>query len=140
MDKVVLDTNCLLMAISSRSKYKTIWESFLNGGYILCLTNDIIEEYVEVISRNINERLAAAVIYAILSSENIIKVDPHYRFNLIEADTDDNKFVDCAIVTNAKFIVSEDRHFDVLSSIPFPKIDVIGSDMFLNLCETSSLS
>ena len=36
---------------------------------------------------------------------------PYYKFNLIKSDPDDNKFVDCAVIANAKFIVTEDRHF-----------------------------
>ena len=41
--KVVLDTNCLLMAISSRSRYYPVWQSFLQGEYTLCVTTDILE-------------------------------------------------------------------------------------------------
>lgn len=56
---------------------------------------------------------------------------PSYAFHLIKADEDDNKFVDCAIIANAKYIVSNDRHFDVLREIPFPKVDVIKINQFL---------
>ena len=56
---------------------------------------------------------------------------PHYQFNLITSDPDDNKFVDCAIVANAKFIVTEDHHFDILKQYDFPKVDVIRLDDFL---------
>lgn len=56
---------------------------------------------------------------------------PSYAFHLIKADEDDNKFVDCAIVANAKYIVSNDRHFDVLREISFPKVDVIKINQFL---------
>ena len=56
--------------------------------------------------------------------------DPHYTFALIEADKDDNKFVDCAIAANAKCIVTEDKHFKVLENIPFPKVEVIGIEDF----------
>ena len=54
--RVVLDTNCLIMAISSRNRYNIIWKSFLVGDYILCITNEILEEYVEVIGRRIFHR------------------------------------------------------------------------------------
>lgn len=54
-----------------------------------------------------------------------------FKFNLIEADADDNKFVDCAITVNAEYIVSEDAHFRILATFPFPKIKVIGLDEFL---------
>ena len=38
-------------------------------------------------------------------------------FGLITADADDNKFVDCAIIAGAKYIVTEDRRFNVLKEI-----------------------
>ena len=34
------------------------------------------------------------------------------KFNLITADPDDNKFIDCAVAAQAKYIVTEDRHYD----------------------------
>lgn len=42
-----------------------------------------------------------------------------------------NKFVDCAIVSNAKYIVTNDRHFNVLKEIDFPHVDVLNIDEFL---------
>ena len=36
--------------------------------------------------------------------------------------------VDCAIAGNANYIVSEDRHFDVLKEIDFPKVVVVSLD------------
>ena len=53
------------------------------------------------------------------------------RHKLLKADEDDNKFVDCAIAGNAIFIVSEDKHFNELAMIPFPKVEVIGIDDFM---------
>ena len=55
----------------------------------------------------------------------------HFRFRLIEQDPDDNKFVDCAIVAGADYIVSEDAHFRVLEEIPFPKVYVIRLQRFV---------
>lgn len=131
MPSIVLDTNCLIMAISSKERYHIVWQSFLQGHYTLCLTNDIIEEYHEVIARNINRRVAEAVLYAILTRNNIKRLDPHFHFHLIQADEDDNKFVDCAIAANARCIVTEDHHFDVLKTVPFPVVTVIGIDDFV---------
>ncbi len=131
MDKIVLDTNCLIMAISSKTEYHKIWNSFIAGNFVLCISNEILEEYEEVISRNINSKVAGMVIYTILTRKNVIRLDPHFHFDLIKQDKDDNKFVDCAIVANAKCIVSEDRHFEILKSIEFPKVDVMGIDEFI---------
>ncbi len=41
MDNIVLDTNCLIMALSSRNEYNQIWKSFLKGEYVLCVSNEI---------------------------------------------------------------------------------------------------
>lgn len=52
MDAIVLDTNVLIMAISAKNVYNKIWKAFLRGDYTLCISNEIIEEYVEVLTRN----------------------------------------------------------------------------------------
>ena len=65
-----------------------------------------------------------------ISRPNVIRKDPHYTFALIEADKDDNKFVDCAIAANAKCIATEDKHFRVLKNIPFPKVEILGIEEF----------
>ena len=38
--------------------------------------------------------------------------------------TFDNKFVDCAIASNAELIVTNDAHFDILKTIEFPKLEI----------------
>lgn len=129
--RVVLDTNCLIMAIPARNEYYQVWQDFLDGKYVLCITNEIIEEYSEVIARNISPLLSEFVISTIINRKNVVMKSPSYAFHLIKADEDDNKFVDCAIIANAKYIVSNDRHFDVLREIPFPKVDVIKINQFL---------
>ena len=66
-----------------------------------------------------------------MRSPNVLRKDSYYRFRLIRQDEDDNKFVDCAIISGADYIVSEDSHFRILESIPFPKINVIRLDDFI---------
>ena len=131
---IVLDTNSLIMSIAPRSPYRNVWQAFLRGDYNLCVSNEIIEEYAEVLARNISPIVSEAIVFAILTRSNVIRKDPHFSFGLITADKDDNKFADCAIASNAKCIVTEDKHFNVLKSIPFPKVDVIGIDEFKEYC------
>ena len=68
MQSIVLDTNVLVMSISARNVYHKVWQAFLQGDYTLCVSNEILEEYVEVLTRNINARVAEAVVYAIYPS------------------------------------------------------------------------
>lgn len=51
-------------------------------------------------------------------------VDRYFRWHLIEADPDDNAFVDCAIASGADALVTEDRHCDVLAEVDFPTVPV----------------
>ena len=120
-DRIVLDTNCLIMAISARNKYHQVWQSFLAGRFVLCVTNEILEEYEEVLARNINPHLAQNVVSAILNRANVCMVNVYY-----------NKFVDCAIAANARYIVTQDRHFDILKEIDFPKINIVDIDTFVS--------
>ena len=43
----------------------------------------------------------------------------------ITEDPDDNKFVDCAIAADAELIVTNDKHFDVLRTVSWPKLTII---------------
>ena len=128
---VVLDTNCLLQSISRRSRYYRIWNDFILGRYVLCVTTEILEEYEEIISRCMSPVVAKIMIATILRANNVLRVDAQFRFRLITTDPDDNKFVDCAIVSNAEDIVTNDAHFNVLQDIPFPHVEVRSIDEFL---------
>ena len=128
---VVLDTNCLLQSISRRSRYYKIWRNFIDGRYVLCVTTEILEEYEEILSRYLSPLVARLVVEAILRANNVFRVDAQFRFGLITVDPDDNKFVDCAIVANAECVVTNDAHFEVLRTIPFPKVNVVGIDDFV---------
>lgn len=74
---------------------------------------------------------AEYVVKTILNSSFVQIVTPYYNFQLIEADKDDNKFVDCAIAAEAKCIVTNDHHYDVLKTIPFPKVEVVSLVEFI---------
>lgn len=124
--KVVLDTNVLLVSISSKSKYHWIFKRLLEHGYELFITNDILTEYEEIITQKYNASVSKNVIRTLLLLPNVYKVDIYYNWNLVTNDADDNKFVDCAIASNAQVLVTQDKHFDVLKNIEFPRVDVIG--------------
>lgn len=133
MRKIVLDTNCLLMSLPKISPYRMIWNDFLAGRLILCVTNEIIEEYLEIIERKTTAEIASNVVSLILSQKNVEFVEPYYKLHLIQADEDDNKFVDCAFNAGASCIVSNDAHFKILNEINFPKILVLKIREFVDL-------
>ena len=96
----------------------------------MCYTTDILNEYFEVLSYYFSASFAETVVEEILLSPNTIPVTVYYKWHLITVDPDDNKFVDCAVSANATCIVTNDKHFNVLKNIAFPKINVIDIDRF----------
>lgn len=133
MSRIVLDTNSLIQSIPPRSIYRRIWDSFLDGTNELCVSSEILDEYEEVLQRLTDAETSKLIMNLIVSCPYTKFITPYFHFNLINADLDDNKFVDCAISANAKFIVTEDRHFDVLKRTDFPKVAVVDLDSFLNM-------
>ena len=125
MMRIVLDTNGLVASLGATSPYREIWLGIRDCKYKLCVSNDILFEYQEVIAAKTSPAIANQVIDFILNSENVELVTPFYHFELITADHDDNKFVDCAIAANATFIVSDDKHFKPLQKITYPRLTVL---------------
>lgn len=123
--RIVLDTNSLIQCIGRHSIYRDVWLSVLKGRNTLCLSNEILFEYEEILCRFFNKDLAASVINTIMECGHVELVNPAFHFNLITADPDDNKFVDCAIQANARYIVTNDGHYNVLRHIDFPKVDIV---------------
>ena len=130
---IVLDTNCLLMSLSRRSAYYSVWRNFVDGKYTLCVTNEILAEYEEILTQKVGPEIASNVITAILDLPNTKMVQVYYHLRLITADPDDDKFVDCAFKANARYIVTEDHHYDILKQTQFPYIDVVGIDEFIKV-------
>jgi uncharacterized protein len=71
----------------------------------------------------------------LINLRNSEKISPTYRFLLIKDDPDDDKFVDCAITGNADFIVTHDKHFNILKDIPFPKVETLRIDEFKEILD-----
>lgn len=132
MRNVVIDTNCLLQIIARKSPYRPIWDAFLAGRYQLCVSNDILDEYQEVLGQQITPTVAENVTLLILNKKNVSLIDPHFHMELITADPDDNKFVYCAFAAGAEYLVSEDSHFKVLHDIAFPQLNLVTLDEFMN--------
>ena len=133
MRHVVLDTNALIQALPSKSRYHKIWTDFLAGRYRLCVSNEILTEYEEILAQHISAEVAHNVVEAIARHPQTLYRESYFRFHLLsDVDKDDDKFVDCAITANADYIVTEDNHFDRLKQIPFPRLTILTLDEFNN--------
>ena len=130
--RIVLDTNIVLVMISKRSPFRWVFDAFLDGKYTLCVTTDILDEYAEIVENHIGATASQNFLAIIEEASNVLFVTKYFHWNLIKADPDDDKFIDCAVACNADFIVSEDKHFRILKNIDFPKINVLSLKEFEN--------
>ena len=131
MRYVVLDTNALIQVLPTRSRYHKIWTDFLAGRFCLCVSNEILSEYEEILGRHTSPEVAHNVVEAIARHPQTLYSESYFHFHLLaDVDKDDDKFVDCAITANADYIVTEDSHFNHLKQIPFPRLTVLTLDEF----------
>jgi uncharacterized protein len=128
--RAVIDTNCLIAAIPRHRKEYWLYRAFENKAFDWVLSNEILLEYTEILSNFYNPTLAELVVTILLTADNVILTEPFYHWNYIEADPDDNKFVDIAVAGNADFIVSNDKHFRILKEKDFPTFQVVDLEAF----------
>lgn len=128
--RVVLDTNVFLVSLAPGFRLHWIFTAIIENRLNLCVSNEIIAEYEEIIERRYGLSRSEAILDFLLLLPNVELITPYYRWNLIPEDEEDNKFVDCAIAGNADFVVSNDRDFQVLKKVGFPPVRVLTADEF----------
>lgn len=97
----------------------------MDGTISLCVNTEILNEYEEILTQKTSHEIAVNVVEAIARLSTTVFQETYVHFRLIEQDPDDNKFVDCAIASDAEYIVTNDSHFSVLRTISWPKVNVL---------------
>ena len=118
MIRVCIDTNALLQLFGDNDVSRDIRGALLDGRIELAISIEILLEYQETITRLSGrsrwEQVERFFSLLFILHSNILFLEPHFRFSVITADPDDNKFVDCAIAAQASLIITSDRHFGAL--------------------------
>jgi predicted nucleic acid-binding protein len=92
--RLILDTNIFLVSLAPKFKYHWIYQSLLQNRYDLVLSNEILTEYQEQISIRYGLEHTDASLDFLLLLPNVILKNPSFLWQLVEADKDDNKFID----------------------------------------------
>lgn len=110
MIRVVVDTNVFISSFFGGNPRKIIdlWKS---GQIILCLSPPIIDEYVNVLRRMglQNERELEELLNLFAHGFHVLFTAKTPVLNIVEKDPDDNKFIECALALNSKYIISGDK-------------------------------
>ena len=126
---VVFDCNILwfvLLLNLPAITYIRLWLKVIE----LAITCEILLEYQEVLQEKYGLVTANSFIALLIELPNVKFINTYYYWNLIANDPDDNKYCDCAIAGRAKYLVTEDKHFQILKTIPFPLLETISIDRF----------
>ncbi len=133
--KVVLDTNVVVSAaVSSDGNPAKIFEMIINSEIKNYTSSQIIEEIKEVMGR---ERIKEALgdkdaRFFIDTFEKLSeKIIPIAAYDEIKEDSDDNKFLDCAMAAGAEYIISGDGH--LLKLKEFGGIKIVSPADFIGL-------
>lgn len=137
--RVVIDTNVLLVIVPDYSPFATVYEAFKEKKITILLSSEIMLEYEEQLKLRYGRESVDEELNEIIKTDNTELITTDFSWNLITADPDDNKFVDCAIAANADYIITNDAHFNVLKNITFPKVNTLTLQEFISLLSTSYL-
>ncbi len=123
--RIILDTNCLLVVVPKRSPFRWIYDGILNNEIELVVSTEILLEYEEQLSFFYSAEYAENILKVLTNLPNVIKINPiTFNWLLIYQDPDDDKFVDAYVASNTDIIVTNDRHYNVLKAIKFPIVNV----------------
>jgi uncharacterized protein len=129
--KIVLDTNCLIQILPKQAEHRWLYDAILNGVITLALTTEISLEYEETINEFYgSETLGNNVSRLLIELPLTQHIAVYFRWNAITKDPDDNKYVDCAVASNANYIITNDRHFKTLSKLNFPMVTCLNLEAF----------
>ncbi len=130
MTRVVIDTNVFISSFFGGNPKKVI-DLWKNGKITLCLSRNIVDEYIEVLKRmglkDENELEELLGLFA--KGYNIVFSASPPSLKIIEDDPDDNKFIECAVALKSSYIISGDRH--LLSVGNYMGIEIISPAEFL---------
>jgi len=134
MIKVILDTNVIISALlKAESKPALILALCLEGSLTLCLSETIWQEYREVLRREKFRGLDQESIEKLLSviKQQALWVFPRIPLNILSRDPADNKFLECALATQADYLITGNtRHFPLKK---FHGVQVITPRDFIDL-------
>lgn len=110
MMRIVLDTNVFVSAVMGGALGAVI-DHWRAGHFTLVVTDEIVREYLTVLRRPKfglpAEAIDDIVGYVFHKADFVL---PDERLTVIQADPNDDKFLEAAVAGHAALIVSGDRH------------------------------
>jgi len=136
--RAVIDTNVLISGLISRKSYPAeVVDLWIMGKFRPVICREIVNEYYEVITRDKFSVLGSKderieLLSGLLSLPNVDIVSVQQKIDVIKEDSEDNKFLECALAGYCKYIVSGDQHLQNLKE--YEGIRVLDPKEFVEVC------
>jgi putative PIN family toxin of toxin-antitoxin system len=129
--KIVIDTNIYISAVFWGGKPREIVDLGRDEKILIFTSSEIENEIVEKLRTKF--RLDEDEIKNILLDFSTFTIPTEVSVNVdaVSEDSEDNKFIECALTCNADFIVSGDRH--LLKIKEYAGIKVLRASEFLSI-------
>lgn len=110
MIRVVIDTNIFISSFFGGNPRRMI-DLWKNGDVLLCLSPEIVDEYIEVLHRltlgEAGEMQELLKLFA--KGYNVVFTHTTPALSIVSEDPDDDKFIECAVALEAEYIISGDK-------------------------------
>ena len=130
MMKVVIDTNVFVSSFFGGNPRKII-DLWKKGDIILCLSKDILDEYIEVLQRiglkDENEIEELLSLFA--KGFNILFTTKTPKIKAVKDDPEDDKIIECAVALKAEVIITGDKALETIGE--YMGIKILTPQQFL---------
>jgi len=136
--KVVIDTNIFVSSFFGGNPRKII-DLWKRGEITLCLSKDILDEYVEVLQRiGLQDEGELEELFSLFAKGfNILFITKTPKIKAVKDDPDDDKFIECAVALKAGVILTGDRAIEVMRE--YMGIKILTPQQFLKIIKLAEL-
>ncbi len=130
--RVVVDTNVLVSSfLTPKGHPRAVIDLWKTGQISLCVSEEILEEYLEVLARLglHREPELKNLLRMFKRNENLVFRKAAAHFHRVQEDPADDKFIDCAIGARARYIISGDSH--LLKVKQFKTVKIVSPEQFV---------
>jgi putative PIN family toxin of toxin-antitoxin system len=108
--KAVLDTNVFVSSFFGGNPRQVI-DLWKTGELTLCLSKDVLDEYVAVLERLFGSEKAELkeLLYLLAKGPNLPFTIRTPKLHIVDEDPDDDKFIACAVALKAEYLVTGDK-------------------------------
>ena len=135
--RVVIDTNIFVSSFFG-GKPRKIIDLWKEGKITLCLSKDILNEYIEVLHRiGLQDEVELEELLSLFAkSFNILFTTKTPRIKVVKDDPDDDKFIECAVALKAEVIITGDKAIEVIGE--YMNIKILTPQQFLKIYKFNS--